>query len=76
MDKQARLTALHLAMSECKDAQEQCTYSARLALEKQEYDHLTKNAEKLRYLHMHMKDLIVEAKRLEEMIEEEIKEIL
>lgn len=76
MDKQARLTSIMNSINEHNEKLDQALYGAELSLKTREYAHLKKCSEKLIYIESLIEDLMIEAKALQQDIEEETKEIL
>lgn len=76
MDKQARLSAIMIAINETKEKEEQALYGAELSLKTRSYDWLEKCATKLIAAAKEIESLHIEARHLQESIEEESKEII
>ncbi len=76
MDKQARLSAIMMAINEFKQKEEQAAFGADLALKVREYEHLNVCARKLLAAENELNILAAEAKSLQEAIEDESKETI
>ncbi len=76
MDKQARLNTIMLSIKEHNEKLEQALHGAELSIKTREWWHLKTCAEKLVLIENLISDLSIEAKALQEDIEEESKEVI
>ncbi len=76
MDKQARLNTIMTSIKEHNEKLEQALYGAELSLKTREFWHLKTCAEKLVLIENLISDLSIEARSLQEEIEEESKEVI
>lgn len=76
MDKQARLNSIMQSINENSQKEAQALYGAELSLKTKEYEHLKLCVDKLIAIRLLNEDLSIEAKSLQESIEEESKEVI
>lgn len=76
MDKQARLSAIMQSINELKQKEDSAIYGAELAIKSREWSRLEECSKKLIAIELLREDLNIEAKSLQETIEEEAKEEL
>ena len=74
MDKQARLASIMQSINELKQKEESALYGAELSIKSREWSHLKDCADKLIAIELLREDLSIEARSLQESIEEEARE--